>query len=82
MKPNGRDKHTDTAFVLAVLRSISRNMKQIDEVIVTAGVALNAGLISPAAAINMANGVAPGCFEGFVREVERAEMDAAAEFAA
>lgn len=68
-----RDKTADRAFVLAVLRSISRNMKQIDEVIVTAGIALDRGLISPAAAINMANSVAPGCFEAFLQEVEAAE---------
>ena len=79
---SGCDKHSDTAFVLAVLRSISRNLKSIDEVIITAGVALNAGLISPAAAINMTNSVAPGCFAEFVSDVERAEMDAAAEAAA
>lgn len=69
-----RDKSTDKAFVLAVLRSISRNMKQIDEVIVTAGIGLDRGLISPQAAINMANGVAPGCFESFLQEVEAAEI--------
>lgn len=68
------DKCSDKEFVLAVLRSISRDMKQIDQIILTAGIALDRGLISPAAAINMANGVAPGCFESFVREVEAAEI--------
>lgn len=68
------EKSDDRAFVLAVLRSISRNMKQIDEVIVTAGIALDRGLISPRAAINMANGVAPGCFEAFLQDVEAAEI--------
>lgn len=67
-------KTEDRAFVLAVLRSISRNMKQIDEVIVTAGIGLDRGLISPGAAINMVNSVAPGCVDHFMREVEAAEI--------
>lgn len=69
-----RDKSSDKDFVLAGLRSISRNMKHIDSVIETAGIALNRGLISPSAAINMANSVAPGCFELFLQDVEAAEI--------
>ena len=31
-------------------------------------------MISPGAAINMVNGVAPGSFEAFVKEVDAAEI--------
>jgi hypothetical protein len=71
-----RDKTTDKAFVLAALRAISRNLKSIDGVVEAAGVALSQGLISPLAAINMSNGVAPGAFEDFLRDVEASEIGA------
>ncbi|GAC1572959.1 MAG: hypothetical protein NVS3B5_02170 [Sphingomicrobium sp.] len=72
--PIPRDKSNDKAFVVAALRAISRNIKSIDGVVEAAGVALSQGLISPFAAINMVNGVAPGVFENFLRDVETAEI--------
>jgi len=69
-----RDKTTDKAFVLAVLRSISRNLKSMDGAVEAAGVALSQNLISTAAAINMTNMVAPGCFESVMRDFEAAEI--------
>lgn len=69
-----RDKTTDKAFVLAVLRAVSRNLKSIDGMVEAAGVGLSQGLISPAAAIAMTDHVAPGCFEAVVSDFEAAEI--------
>ena len=69
-----RDKTTDKAFVLAVLRQVSRNLKSIDGIVETAGVGLSQGLISPFAAINMVNQVAPGCYEAVLTDFETAEV--------
>lgn len=69
-----RDKTTDKAFVLSVLRAVSRNMKSIDGIVESAGVALSQGLISPHAAIAMVNQVAPGCVETIMQDFEAAEI--------
>ena len=69
-----RDKTTDKAFVLAVLRAVSRNLKSIDGMVEAAGVALSQDLISPSTAVNMSNGVAPGCFEAVMRDFDAAEI--------
>lgn len=71
-----RDKTTDKAFVLAVLRAMSRQLKSMDGMIEAAGVGLSQGLISPAAAITMANLVAPGWFEQVMTDFDAAEIGA------
>ena len=68
------DKDQDTEFVLSVLRSLSASMKHINSVIESAGIALKGGMISPGAAINMVNSVAPGSYAAFVQEVDAAEI--------
>jgi hypothetical protein len=74
IKPRVIDKDQDTEFVLSVLRSLSASMKHINSVIETAGIALKSGMISPGAAINMVNGVAPGSYAAFVQDVDAAEI--------
>lgn len=74
--PATHDKTTDKAFVLAVLRSVSRNLKSIDSTVEAAGIALSKGLISPGAAIAITNQAAPGCFEAIVSDFETAEIGA------
>lgn len=69
-----RDKTNDKAFVLAVLRAISRNLKSIDGMVEAAGVGLSQGLITPGAAIAMANIAAPGCVEAVMADFDAAEI--------
>lgn len=69
-----QDKTNNRAFVLAVLRAISRNLKSIDGTVEWAGVALSEGLISPGAAIALTNNVAPGCVEAIMQDMELAEV--------
>jgi hypothetical protein len=71
-----RDKTTDKAFVLSVLRAVSRNLKSIDGIVEAAGIGLSQGLVSPSAAISMVNKVAPGCFEAVLQDFEAAEIGA------
>jgi hypothetical protein len=54
-----------TEFVLASLRCTSLRVKLIENEITTIGVALKGGLISPDAALEWAEEVAPGCI-GFI----------------
>lgn len=68
------DKSTDKAFVIAVLRAVSRNLKSIDGIVEAAGVGLSQDLLSPEAAIVMTNQVAPGCVEAVMRDFEIAEV--------
>jgi hypothetical protein len=49
------------AFVVASLRSASLRVRLIANEIDTAGVALKGGLITPEAALEWVNEVAPGC---------------------
>lgn len=69
-----QDKTNDKQFVLAVLRAISRNLKSIDGMVEAAGVGLSQGLITPGAAIAMANIAAPGCVEAVMSDFEAAEI--------
>jgi hypothetical protein len=48
-------------FVLATLRSASLRVRLIDNEIAAAGAALKGGLISPEAALEWVNEMAPGC---------------------
>src|SRR5262245_9866292 len=48
-------------FVLATLRSASLRVRLIDNEIAAAGAALKGGLITPEAALEWVNEMAPGC---------------------
>lgn len=50
-------------YTLSLIRVVSRRLKHIDEEVVSIGVALGQGLITPARARQMTEDVAPGCID-------------------
>ena len=50
-------------YTLSLLRVVSRRLKHIDEEVMSIGVALGQGLITPAKAREMTEEVAPGCID-------------------
>lgn len=50
-------------YTLSLLRTVSARLKQIDQEIISIGVALGEDLIKPSKARAMCNDVAPGCLD-------------------
>ena len=50
-------------YTLSLLRVVSRRLKHIDEEVISIGVALNQGLITPTKVREMTEEVAPGCID-------------------
>ena len=48
-------------YTMALLRNVSARMKQIDQEIISVGVALSEGLITASKAREMSEDIAPGC---------------------
>ena len=65
------DPVADAEYVLAALRCTSRRLKLINGQIIEIGVALSRGLISPQAAIDWCEEVAPGCIDLVLSEINR-----------
>ena len=60
--PNHSEAKLDRQeFVLATLRSVSLRIRLIDNEVAAAGTALKGGFITPEAALDWVNEVAPGC---------------------
>ncbi len=50
-------------YTLALLRVVSQRLKHIDQEVISVGVALSQGLITPTRARAMTEEVAPGCID-------------------
>jgi hypothetical protein len=58
-----------TEYTLALIRVVSCRLKQIDEEVLAAGIALSRGLIDPEKACQMVEEVAPGCIDVVARSI-------------
>lgn len=59
MPPPSPDQNKE--FALALIRTVSRRLKLIDEEVLAAGVALAQGRCSSREALNLVEEIAPGC---------------------
>ena len=57
------NREPSKTYTLALLRTVSARLKQIDQEVVSIGVALAEGLTTASKAREMCNEVAPGCLD-------------------
>jgi hypothetical protein len=63
IKPPANARAPSKDYTLALIRVVSRRLKHIDEEVISIGVALNQGLITPTKAREMTEEIAPGCID-------------------